>query len=356
MPVSSEENFQEKLLIFNDWLKNKERYRGEDISVSPHKSSEASGFSNETFSCTVLGKNIREDIVLRIKPTGFQVFPDYDLGLQVEIMNELKKFNLPVPEILFSELNEDTLGSEFYVMKYVSGEAPSDNPPYHMDPEGMMGKASHKQIRSIWLGWLENLASLHRINYEELDLSLLRNRNHETCHLKEDLNYYKSFMDWGMDGEENPFLKEVLHWLVENIPSNHNSKKLCWGDSRIGNVLFKDFKVASLLDWEMATIGDPLCDLAWGLTTDDVSSHGLNIEKLLGTISNDEAIKIWEKSTGFSAENFFYYRILCLFKFSVIMIRVAKKLIHSEIMPLDSDFHINNHVSNYLKKEFDGKN
>ena len=67
MPVSSEENFQEKLLIFNDWLKNKERYRGEDISVSPHKSSEASGFSNETFSCTVLGKNIREDIVLRIK-------------------------------------------------------------------------------------------------------------------------------------------------------------------------------------------------------------------------------------------------------------------------------------------------
>ena len=53
-------------------------------------------------------------------------------------------------------------------MKYVSGEAPSDNPPYHMDPGGMMGKASHKQIRSIWLGWLENLASLHRINYEEL--------------------------------------------------------------------------------------------------------------------------------------------------------------------------------------------
>ena len=113
MPVSSEENFQEKLLIFNDWLKNKERYRGEDISVSPHKSSEASGFSNETFSCTVLGKNIREDIVLRIKPTGFQVFPDYDLGLQVEIMNELKKFNLPVPEILFQNLMKTLLDQNF---------------------------------------------------------------------------------------------------------------------------------------------------------------------------------------------------------------------------------------------------
>ena len=48
----------------------------------------------------------------------------------------------------------------------------------------------------------------------------------------------------------------------------------------------------------MATIGDPLCDLAWGLTTDDVSSHGLNIEKLPGSISNEEAIKFWEKNTG----------------------------------------------------------
>ena len=80
MPVSSDKNFQEKLLIFNDWLSDKERYKGEDVTIVPHKSSEASGFSNETFSCQVQGRNIKEDIVLRIKPTGFQVFPEYDLG------------------------------------------------------------------------------------------------------------------------------------------------------------------------------------------------------------------------------------------------------------------------------------
>ena len=159
-----------------------------------------------------------------------------------------------------------------------------------------------------------------------------------------------------MDGEENVFLREVFLWLSENLPSNPNPKKLCWGDSRIGNILFENFQVKSLLDWEMATIGDPLCDLAWGLTTDDVSSYGLNIEKLPGSVSNEEAIKFWETKTGYSADNFFYYRILCLFKFSVIMIRVAKKLIHNEIMPLDSDFHVNNHVSNYLRQEFNEKN
>ena len=271
-------------------------------------------------------------------------------------MKQLKKFNLPVPEILFSESNAEIIGSEFYVMKYVNGEAPSDNPPYHMDPDGMMGKASPDQIKSVWLGWLKNLVSFHKINFEELELSLINKRSSEKSHLESDLQYYKLFMEWGMDGEVNTFLEEVFFWLAENIPSSSNPKKLCWGDSRIGNVLFEDYQVKSLLDWEMATIGDPLCDLAWGLTTDDVSSLGLNIEKLSGTISNDEAIKFCEKRTGFSAEHFFYYRILCLFKFSVIMIRVAKKLIHSEIMPLDSDFHVNNHVSNYLKQEFNENN
>ena len=47
-----------------------------------------------------------------------------------------------------TEFNEDIIGAEFYVMKYVGGEAPSDNPPYHMDPDGMMGKASAKEIKS----------------------------------------------------------------------------------------------------------------------------------------------------------------------------------------------------------------
>ena len=53
MPVSSDKNFREKLLIFNDWLNDKERYKGEDVNIVPNKSSEANGFSNETFSFQV---------------------------------------------------------------------------------------------------------------------------------------------------------------------------------------------------------------------------------------------------------------------------------------------------------------
>ena len=120
MPVSSEKNFQKKLSIFKSWLETKERYKKQNISIQPHESSEASGFSNETFSCKVSGKNIDEDIVLRIKPTGFQVFPEYDLGLQVEIMKQLKQFKFPVPEILFSERNYSLTFREIVICSHNS--------------------------------------------------------------------------------------------------------------------------------------------------------------------------------------------------------------------------------------------
>ena len=352
MPVSSEKNFEQKLKLFEEWLSQKENYINKKITVTPHVSSQASGFSNETFSCLVEGKNIKEDIVLRIKPTGFQVFPEYNLAMQIEIMRKLRSIGFMVPEITFHERDENIIGAEFYVMKHIKGEAPSDTPPYHMDPEGMMGRANTNQIRSVWLDWLENLSSLHKLDLNNLNLKCMHERMGEECHLQKDLDFYKNFLEWGLDGEKHEVCEEVLEWLSINIPKDLNPTKLCWGDARIGNILFNDFKAVALLDWEMATIGDPLSDLAWGLTTDDASSFGLSIEKIKGSMPQKEALEIWEKKTGYSTKNFFYFRILCLFKFSVIMVRVAKKLIYNEIMPLDSDFHVNNHISNYLKKEF----
>ena len=78
--------------------------------------------------------------------------------------------------------------------------------------------------------------------------------------------------------------------------------------------------------------------------------------KLEGTLDEKEGRTIWENKTGLSSEFFAYYRILALFKFSVIMVRVAKRLIFNEIMPLDSDFHVNNHVVAFLDKELNENN
>ena len=141
MPISTEKNLDTKLNLLKDWFVSEQNFDRQSISITPHKNTFASGFSNETFVFKLTEKNYNSDLVLRLAPSGYRVFPDYNLKKQVSIMKTLFSRGFPVPEVLFYEGNSSVIGSEFYIMNFIKGEAPSDNPPYHLDPDGMMGRA-----------------------------------------------------------------------------------------------------------------------------------------------------------------------------------------------------------------------
>lgn len=355
MPVSTEKNFEEKFELFKEWLTQQDSFKDKGHLISANESSIASGFSNETFIFSLEENDEIKNFVLRLKPTNYQVFPEYNLKLQVDIMRCLHNRGFPAPNVILYESNEDILGSEFYLMDYINGEAPSDNPPYHMDPEGMVGKAVKEDRRKIWTEWIHYLNQIHILDIDDLGLTELETKYGKNDPIDIDIEYYQDFLNWGMDGEDNPLCDDVLNWLRENKPKKNNPLSLCWGDSRPGNILYENFKATALLDWEMASYGDPISDVAWCLAVDDASSLGLTIERLEGSMDYKEALDIWSSKTGFSQENYEYYRIFSLLKFSVIMVRVAKKLVFNKIMPLESDFYKNNYISNFLKSEFKTK-
>ena len=355
MPVSTEKNFEEKFELFKEWLTQQDSFKDKGHLISANESSIASGFSNETFIFSLEENDEIKNFVLRLKPTNYQVFPEYNLKLQVDIMRCLHDRGFPAPNVILYESNEDILGSEFYLMDYINGEAPSDNPPYHMDPEGMVGKAVKEDRRKIWTEWIHYLNQIHILDIDDLGLTELESKYGKNDPIDIDIEYYQDFLNWGMDGEDNPLCNDVLNWLRENKPKKNNPLSLCWGDSRPGNILYENFKATALLDWEMASYGDPISDVAWCLAVDDASSLGLTIERLEGSMDYKEALDIWSSKTGFSQENYEYYRIFSLLKFSVIMVRVAKKLVFNKIMPLESDFYKNNYISNFLKSEFKTK-
>ena len=355
MPVSTEKNFEEKFELFKEWLTQQDSFKDKGHLISANESSIASGFSNETFIFSLEENDEIKNFVLRLKPTNYQVFPEYNLKLQVDIMRCLHNRGFPAPNVILYESNEGILGSEFYLMDYINGEAPSDNPPYHMDPEGMVGKAVKEDRRKIWTEWIHYLNQIHILDIDDLGLTELESKYRKNDPIDIDIEYYQDFLNWGMDGEDNPLCDDVLNWLRENKPKKNNPLSLCWGDSRPGNILYENFKATALLDWEMASYGDPISDVAWGLAVDDASSLGLTIERLEGSMDYKEALDIWSSKTGFSQENYEYYRIFSLLKFSVIMVRVAKKLVFNKIMPLESDFYKNNYISNFLKSEFKTK-
>ena len=57
----------------------------------------------------------------------------------------------------------------------------------------------------------------------------------------------------------------LLAWLRGRQPRDDGPPRPCWGDARIGNMIFRDGRCVAVLDWEMATLGPPQMDLGWFL-------------------------------------------------------------------------------------------
>ena len=122
MPVSTEKNFDKKFNLFKEWLTQQDNFKDKGHLIIANESSIASGFSNETFIFSLNENNEIKNYVLRLKPTNYQVFPEYNLKLQVDIMRCLFERGFPTPNIILYESNDDILGSEFYLMDFIDGQ------------------------------------------------------------------------------------------------------------------------------------------------------------------------------------------------------------------------------------------
>jgi aminoglycoside phosphotransferase (APT) family kinase protein len=129
--------------------------------------------------------------------------------------------------------------------------------------------------------------------------------------------------------------------------------RLCWGDARIGNMIFDDFRCVAVLDWEMVTLGNPVKDLAWFLFLDHHHSGGIDAPRLEGFPHREETIERWEERTGLSARHVAYYETYAAFRFSVIMIRLAQQLQHYGFLPADATLEVDNIPSRLLARRLD---
>lgn len=353
MPAPQDRDIPKTATLLKDWFISSQGY-DDNIEILIKGGPENTGFSNETLTFRLTKKDGKsEGYVIRFSPTGYKVFPDYDIKKQYLLMKFLKQEGINVPEVVAYESDPALLDSEFYLMRECAGEAPSDNPPFHQ--KGWVFNASAEVRKKLWTNWLDEMIKVHHINIENPAISFLDRPSLASNHLDQELSYYFNFHDWAMEGENHSIADAARDFLSANKPSvdNHRSK-IVWGDCRLANVMYApNGDLTAALDWEMAILGDPCLDLAWGIAIDDCNSIGLNIPKLPGFMTAEDTIAYWEKNSGFSAKNYDYYYTLALYKFSVIMIKVVKKLEYYEIMPTGLGAHINNHASGMLAKHLE---
>jgi aminoglycoside phosphotransferase (APT) family kinase protein len=313
------------------------------------------GFSNDTLMFDLElrenGEQRREPLVVRIQPIGFQVFPEYDLGLQYRIQKQLADTGVPVARMIGEEKDASLLGAPFYVMERVEGRIPTDNPPYHAG--GWMTEIDPEERASIWWSGLESLTRIHGLDWKALGLGYLGEPKANVSPLEEHLAYYDRYLAWCWEDKPHPTCTPALEWLHRNRPTDPEPVVLCWGDARIGNMVFHQGRCNAVLDWEMARLASPEEDLAWWIYLDRHHSEGIGVPRLPGFPSREETIERYQEATGHQARNLDYYERFAALRFGVIMIRVAQQMKSYGVLPADVDFEVTNPCSRLLAQLLD---
>jgi aminoglycoside phosphotransferase (APT) family kinase protein/putative sterol carrier protein len=291
------------------------------VDVSPLATPKA-GISNETFLADLTTRAGLERLVLRVQPTDFLVFPEYDLGRQVRVMQSLAGSGVPVPRVLWLEEDARHLGSRFYVMERIDGEVPSEVPPYHAF--GWCLEATPERRARMWWSGIEMLVAIHALDWGERGLAFLGVPDGGTDPLDRQLTWWERYLGW-VGGPPQPVLQAALAWLREHryVPRR---VALCWGDARLPNLIFRDDAVAGVLDWEMAFLGDPEADLGWWIFMDWASSEGYGFPRLPGFPGPEETVRRYEVLGGVPVEHPRWQEVFAAFRFGIIMARIAGRL------------------------------
>lgn len=327
----------------------------EDPSVSKVSIPGATGWSNETIFFEASWQSATGvhtiELVARIAPSDHRVFPDDSFVRQWATMRALARHSdVPMPAVRWLETESSWFGQPFWVMDRVVGDIPTDNPPYAR--VGWLHDAPPAQQEHAWCAGIDAMARVHSTNLETLALP------HETYPNVVDtlgwhLDHYAQFLAWAEEGTAHPIARRVLDALRRDRPPEPaEGACLVWGDARLSNLVYRNFDVVAVLDWEMSGIGDPLLDLGWWIFADAALTEGSECERLPGFPPTDATARQWQRATGRSTAALGYYELFAGLRFTVIMLRMGKLL--ADMGLVAPGFAYDNLVSQALERVFDG--
>jgi aminoglycoside phosphotransferase (APT) family kinase protein len=171
-------------------------------------------------------------------------------------------------------------------MERISGLIPADHPPYPL--KGWLHDATPAQQAQVFDGGLVAMANLHALDWRGLGLGFLDRTEYGPAGIGRQVAMTGPLFDWVLDGRTMPLLDDAWAWLQANVPDDPRVV-LNWGDSRLGNIMYRDSSRYAILDWEMVTVGPGDLELAWWLVF-TTTTHSRNLPDLPGFPSDDEAI------------------------------------------------------------------
>ncbi|MGK5739167.1 phosphotransferase family protein [Micromonospora sp. URMC 103] len=216
----------------------------------------AGGKSNLTY---LLRAGDRE-VVLRRPPLGHVLATAHDMAREFRVISALAPTDVPVPGAILHCPDPEVIGAPFYLMGRVTGEVFRTRA--QTDPLGDGPR------RDLAMAMMDTLAALHRVEPTAVGLA---DFGRPEGYLERQVRRWAGQLDRSRS-RPLPGIDELRDRLAATVPASANAGRIVHGDYRLDNLLATVDPVAvrAVLDWEMATLGDPLADLGLLLTYWDV--------------------------------------------------------------------------------------
>lgn len=288
----------------------------------------ANGMSSETILLDAEWAGQTHHLVARIapQPDSDPVFPAYDLDRQFRIIAHVaRSTDVPLPTLYWSETDPSFLGAPFFVMGRVDGDVPPDVMPYTFG--SWVSEASDDDRTLLQNETIRVISEIHRCPVPPLlDLPV----GDETP-LQAHIRRLREFYEWAATGRTgSPLIERALTWLTDNLPEESDAV-LSWGDSRIGNIIYSDFRPRAVLDWEMASYGPRELDLAWLIFLHRFFQDLAGLAGLAGIPSflrRDDVVAQYTRLTGYQPRDLDFYTAYAAIIHAVIMFRIQCRAIN----------------------------
>ncbi|WGH82951.1 phosphotransferase family protein [Auritidibacter ignavus] len=273
------------------------------------------------------------DVILRRGPRPPIPRSTHDMIREARVQSALATRGFAVPTIRAVEKSGDLLGVPFYIMDTLDGDVITSELPQRFDSE-------HAR-REIAFAAVDTLQQLHSLDVSTEPLSSL---GRPEGYLERQIERFTQL--WPQQTQrEIPLVHELSRWLAQHLPTTQRHSVI-HGDYRIGNLMYSPAttpEIQAVLDWEMATLGDPLADLGYFAATYASGSDSPSIMELTpvtrqpGFPSREDLIARYNTESSLDLSELNWYQALALWKSAIFCEAIYTRFLNGEA-PEDPTF------------------
>ena len=250
------------------------------------------GASRETYRFRLTyreaGQMHERRLILRRDPPASLI--DTERRVEFEAYRAFHGSAVPVPRMLWLEEADAALDHPFFIAEELAG--------FQASPQMLFAGGYEAVLRTVAERKWTILGEIARADPRALGLTSVMDAPALDACWRRELDHWEAIFD-SDEAEPQPIARAAIRWLRAHPPPPAQKLSVVHGDYRTGNFLYDDAgEIHGVLDWEMAHLGDPLEDLAWGFNPIWEFGRGL----AGGLVAQDEAIAIWQSASGLVAD------------------------------------------------------